>query len=292
MLIELHDVWLGDRGAILVRLRHGGLVGEGEASPLPGYSPDDLDSCRAALRDTGPTTPAAELARFAARLDLEGKRRGLPAHALLGASRTALPLATLVSDIDAAAAAWRRGVRTLKVKIGRDHARDGDLLATIRERFPEAELRLDANGRAVDTHDLARFAPVYIEEPLDPHGPIPVALDESLQRLPDDAIEARLSSGAIAALVLKPMTLGPERCFALARRAAAHDVPVTVTHTLDGPLGLAAAAALALALPGRILAVGLDRHAGLAAWPPAHIAALADAEIRATAAPGLGVTWG
>jgi L-Ala-D/L-Glu epimerase len=288
MVTEVTSV--GPRG-LLLRLRDGDLVGEGEASPLPGYSPDTLDAARAALEGRGPTTPAAEMATFAARLDLDGKRRGLGAHAVLGAVRERLPLSALVSDMGGARAAWARGIRDLKVKIGRDVPGEMAFLAALRQAYPDAALRLDANGRAVDTAAFGAFAPAYIEEPLGTSGPIPLALDESLQRLSDDVVAARLARGELEALILKPMALGPERCFALARLAADHAVPVTVTHTLDGPLGLAAAAALALALPGRVLAVGLDRHGGLDAWPPATIAALGPGEIRATAAPGLGVSW-
>jgi O-succinylbenzoate synthase len=285
---------------LLLRLRAGDagddagdLVGEGEASPLPGYSPDTFDTARAALLGRGPPTPAADMASFAARLDLDGKQRGLAAHAILGATRERLALYALVADLDAAAAAWARGIRALKVKVGRDAAAEIAFLAALRRQHPDAELRLDANGRAVDGAALAAFAPVYLEEPLGASagGAIPLALDESLQRMTDDAVAARLAGGEVAALVLKPMTLGPGRCFALARLAERHGVPVTVTHTFDGPLALAAAAAVALALPGRVLAVGLDRHAGLAAWPPATVAALGAYEIRATGAPGLGVSW-
>jgi L-alanine-DL-glutamate epimerase-like enolase superfamily enzyme len=261
-------------------------AGLGEASPLPGYSPDDLTTVRAALEGTGPDTPAAAFARFAAHLDGEGHRTGRPAHALLGARRDRLPLAALVADLDAAAEAVARGIHALKVKIGRGPLPLA-LLGELRARWPRIELRLDANGAPVEAAALAGFAPIYIEE-----GPAPfTALDESLQHRGDAEVDALCRAGAVRALVLKPMTLGPERCLALARVAAAHGVPVTVTHTFDGPVGLAAAAALALALPGHVLAVGLDRHAGLAAWPPARIAALAPAHIVAADAPGLGVEW-
>ena len=55
------------------------------------------------------------------------------------------------------------------------------------------------------------------------------------------------------------------------------------------PIALQAACALALALPGRVLACGLDRHAGLAAWPPFTVTAVGDAELRAVMTPGLGL---
>ncbi|HEX6239392.1 MAG TPA: O-succinylbenzoate synthase, partial [Polyangiales bacterium] len=42
-----------------------------------------------------------------------------------------------------------------------------------------------------------------------------------------------------------------------------------VTHLFDGPIALAAASVLALALQSPRLAAGLAPHAGLAAWPAA-----------------------
>ena len=54
-----------------------------------------------------------------------------------------------------------------------------------------------------------------------------------------------------------------------------------------GAADAAAALALAVASPGR--ASGLDRHAGLSAWPAVRIAALGDTHISPTDAAGLGV---
>lgn len=272
-----------ERRGLLLRHQEGDYVGFGEASPLPGYSPDTIDACRAALTGAGPATPAAEFARFAAELDLEGRRSRRSAHALLGARRSSLPLCALVTDLAAAEAAVTRGLGAVKVKIGGGLA----LAASIRARWPELELRLDSNGAPVDAAGVAALAPLFVEE-----GPAPwTALDESLQSLTDAEVIARIRARTVRALILKPMTLGPARCLTLARLAADHEVPVTVTHTFDGPVALAAAAALALALPGRVLAVGLDHHTGLSAWPRAELAALTPTEIRATDDPGLGLNW-
>src|SRR5262249_14969113 len=99
---------VGER-SFLYQLRDGVLVGEGEASPLPGYSLETVEVCSAAL-ERGRSTPAADFARFAARLDLDGKRQGRPAHSLLGATRARLPLASLVSSLADADNAWARGI--------------------------------------------------------------------------------------------------------------------------------------------------------------------------------------
>jgi L-alanine-DL-glutamate epimerase-like enolase superfamily enzyme len=45
---------------------------------------------------------------------------------------------------------------------------------------------------------------------------------------------------------------------------------VVVTHLFDGPIAMAAACELALALP-KTLACGLDVHDGLTAWPPCDV---------------------
>src|SRR5262249_42599301 len=158
--------------------------------------PDTLSECRTALLG-GPDTPAAAFGRFAARLDLEGKRTGRPAHAILGARRDRLPLSALVADLDAAAEAVGRGGAALQAQLAGREA----LVAELRRRWPDIEPRLAANGAPVDGDALAAFAPAYIEE-----GPAPfTALDESLQRLSNAEVDARLAAGAVRALVLKPM---------------------------------------------------------------------------------------
>ena len=89
-------------------------------------------------------------------------------------------------------------------------------------------------------------------------------------------------------MVLKPMILGGlSRWLELGRRAGALDLGVVVSHSFDGPVALAAAAALALALPTRI-AQGLAPHSGLAAWPPIPLP-LTHAALQVWSTPGLGL---
>ncbi|MGH9888621.1 MAG: hypothetical protein ACREBE_24020, partial [bacterium] len=59
-----------------------------------------------------------------------------------------------------------------------------------------------------------------------------------------------------------------------------------VSHTLEGPIGTAACADLALALGGEH-PVGLAPHAALAGWS-IDVPQLAADHVRASAAPGLG----
>lgn len=174
-------LWRERRG-ILLRIEAGDLAGLGEASPLPGYSPDVLGDCERALRDvhtrispldlslppddavTASLAPLAEAlgalpaARFAletALLDLLARWRGVSIATLLGGAGRRVALSHL---LDAGADDWRarlaslleRDVRAVKVKLGRRAIPWADELARleeIREALgPDRELRLDANG--------------------------------------------------------------------------------------------------------------------------------------------------
>lgn len=260
------------------------------------------------LADLPESFPAGRFALETALLDLIGQRLERSLASLLGAEPEAQPLriAGLVSSLEPAAAvaearaALGRGVETLKVKVGRPGAfgQELALLERLRAEFgPAIALRLDANGQLPITGldqrlaELARFAPAWIEEPVSgfelaaiAHSPIPLAADETLQqpgawRLLEPLRQRQL----LAVVVLKPMTLGGSlRSLDLARRAAAEGIGAVVSHLFDGPVAFAASRALALALPAPRLDAGLDRHAGLGAWP---------APRASTLQYGLGLDW-
>lgn len=91
-------------------------------------------------------------------------------------------------------------------------------------------------------------------------------------------------------LVLKPMALGGAfECLRIAEHAMQCGVPCVVTHMHDGPIAFAAAAALALALPGATAAAGLDRY-GLDRAPFAiEIPSISATHLLTTHEPGLGL---
>jgi L-alanine-DL-glutamate epimerase-like enolase superfamily enzyme len=215
-----------------------------------------------------------------------------------------VPLTALLSgDLPAAGRAAReRGIRTVKVKVGvGDFSRELGALHALRRAEPGLALRLDAN-QAFSLADaprvlraLAELRPELVEEPIVDgflgeltSAPVPIAADESLAG-PWLALEPALRTGVVRAVVLKPMALGGiTRCLELAARAQALGAGVVVTHLWDGPVGLATAAALALALPGA-LASGLGRHPALAAYPALTLAGLGDAILTPSDHPGLGL---
>jgi o-succinylbenzoate synthase len=321
------------RSGLLLELCAGSSRGLGEASPLPGYSPDTLEEAETALAALDPDAvrsafriadvqqalrnlaellppgqPAARMALETAALDLCGQQRRLSAPSLLGADpRAERRLAWLVGAPDAAAlgviqAAARAGYEHFKMKLGRTqpHAAELAAVSALRGALGAGpRLRLDVNGawseaeaiaacRVLAAHDIE-----FLEEPSCAltrrlETPIPIALDESLAGLdPDDLALLAGRSGA-GFVVLKPMVLGGlSRCLDLARRAAALNLGVVVSHSFDGPVALIAAAALALALPIGT-AHGLAPHAGLDAWPQTPLPITRGA-LRTWTRPGLGL---
>ncbi len=190
--------------AVLQLTRSDGTFGLGEASPLPGYSPDAFDGVErelarlveAPLEVDALSTPLALLAdawaahpvtgpscRFAletALLDWLGHNRGRPVHRLLAdpAIGRPVPMADLVptSDHGAWSACVDRlaedGATHLKLKIGANLDAEVAELSRIRKAHPDVTLRLDANGRipprALERHASALEAleVELIEEPV------------------------------------------------------------------------------------------------------------------------------
>ena len=193
--------WVARSSLRLILEADEGLIGLGEAAPLPGRSPETLPEAHRALADIrwpeAPLTEVAEIrdfvegaieaslpsARFAAEaalLGLLGASRGVPIHALLGAGEpSAVPIAhALFAEDDEAVFAGLReadafGSRAIKLKVGRASREDDERrwLRAVRAELGDVELRLDANQSiAVDALPrflarLASFEPAFIEEP-------------------------------------------------------------------------------------------------------------------------------
>jgi L-Ala-D/L-Glu epimerase len=273
-----------------------------------------------------PLPASARAALVSALLDLAGRASGAPVRALLGAravrpaglapvSLNALvPLEEPEPAAEAARAAVRRGIATLKAKLGPASRFERDLAAlrAIRDAVGDGvAIRLDVNGlwSVAEARRLlpvlaGELAPEYVEDPVPPDdlaelagAPVPLAADAAL-RAPERA-ERLLASGTVAVLVLKPALLGGlDRCLDLARHGAARGLASVVTHAFEGPVGHAAACELALALrngaappgPGAVPpACGLDAHPALAAWPQVRVPQLRPASVAPVDVSGLGV---
>ncbi len=169
-------------GLLLVLRDREGRCGLGEASPLPGYSGEDLAQCLARLQsvsfarlvtelpyavglpdlaqlgqqvDALALPAAAGCAVQTALLDLLGQQLQQPVTTLLGGAVSTVPVSGLVAGdtpaqlLASAQLAWSQGLRVLKVKLGRPGQFEAELalLTELRAQLgPTLRLRLDGNA--------------------------------------------------------------------------------------------------------------------------------------------------
>ncbi|NNE19524.1 MAG: hypothetical protein HKN10_13700 [Myxococcales bacterium] len=208
---ELSDALVGGadrvvrRAFTVLRLMRGdGTTGLGEASALPGYSPDSIADVTDELRRLAnepilvdPLASPLEIlvaaftahplhqasSRFALEtslLDWLGHTRTEPVHRVLGgdAGRRTVPIADLVMTSDPSS--WHAridglladGATHVKLKIGADLEHEIKAIRSIRKAHPTLPLRLDAN-RSIPVAVLRRHAASFeamelelIEEPV------------------------------------------------------------------------------------------------------------------------------
>ena len=198
-----HAEWTQRASCVITLESDAGVRGQGEAAPLPGFSPDSLPACRQALEDFDPSgiadrlesphdligelgrasvripqnLPAARVALEGALLDLWARAAGVPAWALLlpgSPAPTARTVAALLmaepeQALAEALAARTRGVTTFKFKIGRPGALDRELRAVqeLRAELGQAaRLRLDAN-QALSLADAKCYLPRFVASELE-----------------------------------------------------------------------------------------------------------------------------
>jgi L-Ala-D/L-Glu epimerase / N-acetyl-D-glutamate racemase len=323
---ELHE-----RNLILVRIRGEGLEGWGETAALslrggvgidqiateihercwPGLLEGEVEPRRiwsaiARCRNRG-ASPQAVAAVDIALHDLVGRALGEPVWRLLGASEAApvtcnatLPAAN-PSATRAMLEGWQsEGFRTYKLKVGL--AGDVTQVATVRQALgDEVAIRIDANGAwsvddAADRLEaLARHQIELAEQPvgtfeqmvdLRRRVEVRVAADESLVS-PFDARRAReLGACDVAAVkVAKVGGLG-------SALEIAETMPSYLSSSLEGPVGITAAAHAVQALRARGgdagVAHGLATERLFSTTVGRGAAAEGD-ELRLDESPGLGV---
>jgi O-succinylbenzoate synthase len=273
------------REGIWVRLEsEAGVVGYGEAAPLPGFGAETVDADEAWCARLNGRISSEELTALPPELGclvraLECAREPvgptavhpyLPVAALLPAGRAALEKVEPLAEV---------GFRTFKWKVGvADAADERALLVDLLARLPGgAKVRLDANGawdRRTTERWLERCAewPIdYIEQPVaaDARGaddlllglaadyPTPLALDESLAGRGD--IQRWLDLGWPGIYVVKPSLIGGlQPCLELLGRASAK---VVFSSALETRLGARSALQAAFAWPGETRALGFG------VWP-------------------------
>lgn len=270
-----------ERTVFLLRLETAGVVGYGEAAPLPWAGTETVEQCAAALQMFVETSgeelpgnvlravtrgcPAAVHAWEQARGDWLARRDGVRlAERWATSPADSVAVNALVDGVDMARAAVDAGYRTLKLK-----ATSVDAVAAVRDAVgDDVRLRIDANGawgdEAAETLTaLASFGLEYVEQPFPAQDPtadarrfaglrdcgVPLAADESVTGVE----AAEQLAPHVDVLVLKPMRLGG---FVTARTIAgigrAQGADVVVTGFLGAAVERAGALHLAAALDSRV----------------------------------------
>lgn len=294
---------------LFLRLEANGRVGWGEAHPSPDVTGETRPQTRRALTDLEPEAidplspsstldrheglpPAARAALDLALHDLAGKNAGQPVHALLDLPPGQLPCAATVTVTDPEdavqqARAWlKSGFFHLKVKI--DDADVGlavarrvaaELPRDLPDRFPEAELWIDAN-EALSFDQAHRILPELdeigvrlVEQPLSRDredelaeltrsSPVPILLDESVTSAEDVRRLGALEGPSMVNVKVQKVG-GLQASVACLDAARATGTPVVVGCNIETGLGIAAGSALA----GSVERADLDGNRFLARDP-------------------------
>jgi L-alanine-DL-glutamate epimerase-like enolase superfamily enzyme len=320
---------------VLVRVHtDDGLVGQAEAQPRPYTYGETQESIVAAVGERlGPalagldplaTERAAErcsrlrrnnVARAAVDLavwDLVGKILDRPCRELLGGYAPDVAAAHIVSYGEPRAMAdealeyhERLGIRTFKVKVGRDVELDLAAVAAIRDALPTAELYVDANqgwsyAQALRTGDaLIELGVDAIEEPIpadDREGRRRLAMRWRVPMIGDEScislshVARSLDDGAIRTVSVKTARTGFTESRRILGHCLARAIPVVVGSQYEGAVGVLATAAFApafAATAGR--AAEVMSYTDLGDDLLAEPIVIRDGRLVPPAAPGLGI---
>lgn len=264
--------------------------GQGECCTMPGLlpapTPDELDYwCHrveqnrglAGIKAPSPIQFGLECALLAAlrpgkpRWDTHFSRgeAGMPIHHLIWMDSAEAMLAAMQEGID-------RGFTCLKMKVGAlPFDEECQLLRQAHTAFPQAELRVDANGAFLPQEAMQKLEALAaagvscIEQPILPgqwkemarlcrHSPLPIALDEELIGHTPQELLAVIQPQAI---VIKPSLhgglLAAQRWAQLAEQRG---IRWWVNSALESHIGLAALAEwCAYAAPGALQGLGTGR---------------------------------
>jgi L-Ala-D/L-Glu epimerase len=319
---------------VLVRIQtDAGVVGHAEAQPRPYTYGETQASIVAAIRGwfaphlLGLRAGAIEEARAAfaglagnhcargavdvALWDLLGRLAGVPCSTLLGGYADRVAVAHMVSfdtpaamADDAAAVNAEHGVRSFKVKVGRDPALDIAAVAAIRDALPDAALYADANrgwtlAQAIDAGDaLIRLGVGAIEEPIaidDRRGrallagrwDVPLAGDESCLSLTD--VRRAIGEGAVGQVSVKTARTGFSESRDVLGLCRAERMPVVIGSQYEGALGALASIAFGAAFADTASRpVEATNFHDLATDLLVELPRIADGHVAVPTAPGLG----
>jgi o-succinylbenzoate synthase len=256
-LITSRGVFTSRRGFLITAQSDKGVLGVGEVAPFTEFGTETLDAAEKELQrlcglTNFPKWPEGleTLDKCMQKLKLDtaktpATRIGIESALLAGFCREQeirleqllcqdvverVPVNALLSGqtgdeiLASALQARQEGYRTFKLKIGMRKVEDDiDLLRSVRQRYPEHNLRADANGawtleQALQFFDLApKLRLEYVEDPLPrdhlsdlktlrKQTRIPIAIDEGARSAND--VDILLLENLCEVLVIKPMAIG------------------------------------------------------------------------------------
>lgn len=239
---------------------------------LLGCDIEDMESAMDTLDRSIIGNFSAKAAVDAALYDLWGKRWGIPVYRLLGGYRSSIDtdITISVNEPDEmardSAEAVKNGYGILKIKVGKDPAKDFDRIKAIRKEIGyDVKLRIDAN-QGWSSHEAVRilkrmedagFGIELVEQPVPAHDvdglkyvtdntDIPVAADESIWS-PRDALKL-LQCRAADIINIKLMKCGGlHNAVKIATLAEIYGVECMVGCMMEGQISVTAAVALASA---------------------------------------------
>lgn len=301
------------RNVLVTATLSDGTRGLGEASPAAYVTGEDQASvCAAAdtvrgavlgeevhrwarwetrLREALPAAPTARSGVEMALLDATARQAGVPLWHWLGGATTrvitdlSIPISPPPEAAERAAAAFARGFRHIKIKVGgADREEDMARVRTIAERCPGVRLRLDANQGFAPEEALSFVAALLaagvdvelLEQPVakedwegltrvTARSPIPVIADEAIQS-PADAIRVA-ATGAAHGVNIKLAKSGLRGALAIVTICRAAGLKLMIGCMLETDVGIGAAVHLACGT-GAFDYLDLDAHMLIGLSPP------------------------
>jgi L-alanine-DL-glutamate epimerase-like enolase superfamily enzyme len=283
------------RNVLITVTLEDGSAGYGECAPFPPSTGETQETALAAAKGCAALVEGRDAAHWRALsrlmhsvyfsqhtaiagmemalLDALTRSYGMPLYVFFGGASSAvetdysIPMVTPEHGYELAQEVVRRGITTIKVKVGGDIREDVARVEAIREGAPGLGLMLDANQgytaneallclEALDGRDIR---PLMMEQPVHKddyeglryvtqHTPVPVAADESVSNA---AGAARLvAMGACNVVNIKLMKCGFVEALDIAAVCRANHVELMIGAMIESRLATSAAAHFVAGLGG------------------------------------------
>jgi L-alanine-DL-glutamate epimerase-like enolase superfamily enzyme len=304
--------------ALITGDTHGGILDAVRSHLAPailGANVEDLNPLTGLVQGALQANSSAKAAVEIALYDLFGQRYAAPTYRLLGGGEPSITTDVTISVdyidkmVADAIAAVDRGFGVLKIKVGKDPGVDVERVKAVHAAIADrAVLRLDANQgwtpkqavRAIQQLESAGIRLDLVEQPVkawDIAGmvyvservTVPIMADESVFSATDVVEIIRRRAADIINIKLVK-TGGISQAVRIADLAAMYGVECMIGCMLEGAIGVAAAAHLAVAKSDVITRVDLDGPSLGRFNPVESNVCFADAEITIGDGPGLGIT--